>query len=138
MDTNIIGTVTELKSEIRLMELGYIVSQPLTPVRYDYIIDTGTNLYKVQSKACHLEGDGEKIVFSTCSSHYVNGQHTHNNYKDDGIDFFSTFYNGECYLIPVSECGKREKCLRLQPTKNGQIKNISFAKDYLAQEVLSK
>ena len=57
---------------------------------------------------------------------------------NDNIDYFCTWYNNECYLIPVSECGRTEKNLRLVPTKNGQVKGISFAKDYIAKEVLNR
>lgn len=53
------------------------------------------------------------------------------------VDYFCTFYNNECYLIPFEECGSKEKKLRLEPTKNGQTKNIYFAKDYIAKEVLN-
>ena len=57
---------------------------------------------------------------------------------EDGIDYFCTWFENECYLIPVQKCGKTEKNLRLVPTKNGQVKGISFAKDYIAKEVLCR
>ena len=136
MNTNIIGTITELKCKTYFLELGYIVSTPETPVRYDFILDTGEKLLKIQVKTC--SSDGEKIKFSTCSSHFVNGKVTHTDYKNDNIDYFCTWFSNECYLIPVSECGKSEKFLRLVPTKNGQVKGIYFAKDYIAKEVLSR
>lgn len=134
MDTNFKGTITELECKIYFLKLGYIVSTPETPVRYDFILDTGKNLFKVQVKTC--SSDGEKLHFSTCSSHFVNGKVTHTSYKEDNIDYFCTFFEGECYLIPVADCGKTEKNLRLVPTKSGQVKGISFAKDYIAREVL--
>jgi hypothetical protein len=118
------------------MELGHITSVPDCPCRYDFVLDTGKNLYKIQSKTCNCDEFEEKITFSTCSSHYIKGQHVHTDYKNDNIDYFCTFYNNKCYLIPVEECGKTEKNLRLVPTRNGQVKNIAFAKDYIAEEVL--
>ena len=54
------------------------------------------------------------------------------------VDFFATWYKGNVYLIPVEECSGAEKAIRIIPPKNGQIKGINFAKDYLAQEVLKK
>lgn len=42
MDTNLVGTITEMRCKLYFTELGYIVSTPETPVRYDFIIDTGT------------------------------------------------------------------------------------------------
>lgn len=133
MNTNIIGAITELKCKTYFLELGYIVSTPEYPVRYDFILDTGNKLLKVQVKTC--KADEEKLVFSTCSSHFINGKITHTDYQNDNIDYFCTWYENECYLIPVSECGKTEKRLRLTPTKNNHKKSC-FAKDYIAKEVL--
>ena len=57
--------------------------------------------------------------------------------KDD-IDFFATYHQGKVYLIPVEECSGATKTIRYTPPKNGQRKGISFAEDYLAEEVLKK
>lgn len=135
---NLIGTITELKCKLYFLELGYIISTPETPVRYDFILDTGKKLLKIQVKTCHADEEKSKITFKTRSSHITANGYSIKDYKDDNIDYFCTWYENECYLIPIEECGKQEKCLRLAPTKNGQIKNICFAKDYLAKEVLSK
>ena len=138
MNTNIIGTITELKCITYFLELGYTVSVPQNPCRYDFIIDTGYKLLKVQVKTCNTTRVDGGITFYTSSSHYVQGQHTHTDYKNDKIDYFCTYFENECYLIPVEECGVREKTLRIVPPKNGQTKNICFAKDYIAKEVLSR
>ena len=136
MNTNIKGTITELKCKIYFLELGYTVSTPENPTRYDFILDTGEKLLKIQVKTC--TSDEEKISFSTCSTHFINGRHIHTDYQNDNIDYFCTWYENKCYLIPVSECGKTEKNLRLVPTRNGQKKGICFANDYIAEEVLSR
>ena len=138
MDTNIKGTITELKCKTYFLELGYMVSTPESPTRYDFILDTGNKLLKVQVKTSHLKEDGAKFAFKVSSTHITANGTSRHHYRDDGIDYFCTWYDNECYLIPVSECGTDEKFLRLKPTKNGQVKNISFAKDYVAKEVLSR
>lgn len=138
MDTNLIGTITELKCKTYFLELGYIVSTPDAPTRYDFILDIGDKLLKIQVKSCHLDSEKTKIMFKTSSTHITAYGNTRHHYKDDGIDYFCTWYENECYLVPVEECGKDEKCLRIAPTKNGQVKNISFAKDYIAREVLAR
>ena len=138
LSTNVIGTITELKCKTYFLELGYMVSTPESPTRYDFILDTGNKLLKIQVKTCHTEEDGSKIVFQVKSSHITAAGNVKHHYRDDGIDYFCTWYDNECYLIPVSDCGKDEKALRLKPTKNGQVKNIAFAKDYIAKEVLSR
>ena len=53
MDTNIIGTITELKCITYFLELGFTVSVPQNPCRYDFILDTGTELLKIQVKTCN-------------------------------------------------------------------------------------
>ena len=138
LDTNIRGTITELKCKTYFLALRYMVSTPHRPPRYDFILDTRAQLSKIQVKTCHMEEDGARLVFKVSSTHITANGNTRHHYQDDGIDYFCTWYNNECYLIPVSDCGKDEKCLRLKPTKNGQVKNISFAKDYIAKEVLSR
>ena len=45
-------------------------------------------------------------------------------------------HEGQCYLIPYEVCGKRAQRLRLIPTKNGQTKGITFAKDYIIDTIL--
>lgn len=133
-NTNLKGTITELKCKLYFLELGYTVSTPDTPDRYDFILDCNRQLLKIQVKTSH-EVDG-KIVFETCSSHITRNGISRQTYKED-IDYFCTWYNNECYLIPVNECGSSKKYLRLVPTKNGQIKNICFAKNYIAKEILA-
>ena len=137
-DTNLIGTITELKCMTYFLELGYTVSVPQNPDRYDFIVDTKEKLLKIQVKTCNTTRSEGAINFSTSSAHSTANGISHTDYKNDNIDYFCTYYNGECYLIPVEECGSREKNLRLVPTKNGQIKGICFAKDYIAKEVLSR
>ena len=136
--TNIKGLTTELQCQTYFIQLGYIVSVPLGPQRYDFILDTGKELLKIQVKSCN-NTDPAILEFSTKSVHYNKTNGYHNvNYDENEVDYFCTFFNNECYLIPFSEIGSSSKKLRLLPTKNGQVKNICFAKDYIAKEVLER
>ena len=58
-------------------------------------------------------------------------------YNENEIDYFATYWDNECYLIPVQECSV-EKTLRFAPPKNGQTKGITFAKDYTLEKQLEK
>lgn len=136
MDNITKGTVTELKCITYLIENDYNVSIPQKPTRYDFIIEAKDKLLKVQVKSSHLNKTGEAIEFATASRRQSKNGVISHNYKGDGIDFFCTWYDNECYLIPIQECGAHTKILRLVPTKNGQTKNIAFAKNYIAREVL--
>ena len=135
MDTNLKGTITELKCKTYFLELGYMVSTPDSPARYDFILDTGEKLLKIQVKTSKSEED--KFTFETCSSHITRNGASRRSYNKE-IDYFCTWFENECYLIPIEECGPRGKSLRIAPTKNGQVKNICFAKDYIAKEVLCR
>lgn len=136
MDNITKGTITELKCITYLLELGYNVSVPQKPARYDFILDTGLELFKVQVKASHHRHGEESISFATASRRQSKDGVVSHDYKLDNIDFFCTWYDTRCYLVPVSDCGKHEKILRLVPTKNGQTKNIAFAENYLVEKVL--
>lgn len=136
-DTLFKGKVTELKCLTYFLEHGYIVSVPEIPCQYDFLIDTGRNIYKIQVKTSHLVKEVEgSIMFSTKSTTHNSNGYTTRHYTENMVDFFATYWDNECYLIPFSECGTHSKRLRLLPSKNGQVKNITFAKDYIAKEVL--
>ena len=92
MDTNLLGTITELKCKTYFLELGYIVSTPDSPARYDFILDTGDKLLKIQVKTSHVNADNEKIIFKTSSTHITAKGNTKRDYKNDGIDYFSSAF----------------------------------------------
>lgn len=137
IDTNLLGTITELKCMTYFLELGYTVSVPQNRTRYDFILDTGDQLLKIQVKSANDTAVEGAITIQTCSQHITSTGNVRQNYQGQ-VDYFCTYYNNECYLIPIQECGSRTKNLRIVPPKNGQTKNICFAKDYIAKEVLSK
>ena len=77
-DTLFKGKVTELKCLTYFLEHGYIVSVPEIPCQYDFLVDTGKNIYKIQVKTSHLVKEVEgSIAFSTKSTtHNSNGYTT--------------------------------------------------------------
>lgn len=132
------GEITEQQVAIEFLKLGYLVSKPLVQSsRYDFIVDINHKLYKIQVKTGTLKEDSY-IEFATSTSH-TNTKGTLNlTYSADDVDYFATMYDGQCYLIPQEICGKRNQRLRLVPTKNGQTKGVTFAKDYLLKDVLER
>ena len=142
MNTKRIGNLTELQCITYLYALGCSISIPFgNSDKYDLVMDVNGKLYKVQCKHSseYYDDDGkiDYIKFSTYwQSHNSNG-YKKNKYKSNEIDFFATFYNDKCYLVPANECSM-EKILRLKAPKNQQSKGVSFLSDYLAEEVISK
>lgn len=125
------GNLTELQCLTSFYEYGCHVSLPYGEnSRYDMIVDVDGRLIRVQVKTSSLkDGNPEAIEFS-CRSSHVNSQGVKSvRYTSEQIDYFATYWEGKCYLIPVNECSVA-KTLRFVPPKNGQIKGISFAEDY--------
>ena len=142
MNTKQLGNLTELQCMTYLYGLGYSISIPFGNAdKYDLILDINDKLYKIQikhsSEYVDSNGETEYIKFKcTWQSHNTTG-YNKIKYKENEVDFFATFYNNQCYLIPQNECSN-EKILRIKPPKNNQRIGISFLEDYIAEEVISK
>lgn len=125
---------------LAFMKCGFNVLTPYGDCeRYDFVADVNGILLKIQVKTSRpARGVEGAIVFNTSSQTTSNGKMVHHSYDDTQIDYFMTFYEDKAYLIPVNECSAREKTLRFLPPKNGQIKGITFAKDYEFEKVVNK
>ena len=133
------GNLTELQCLTAFYAEGCHVSLPYGEnSRYDMIVDVNGILIKVQVKTSSLKSDNEDAIIFSCRSSYVNSTGTKNiRYTEKEIDYFATFWKGQCYLVPVSECST-EKTLRFAPPKSGQLKGITFASEYTIQKQLEK
>ena len=132
------GNLTELQCITAFYELGYSVNIPYGEnSRYDFIADVDGQLIKIQVKTSRIKKENEAIVFA-CRSSNVNTQGTtYHRYTKEQIDYFATFWNGQCYLIPVEECST-EKILRFCYPANGQKKGITLAEEYELKKVLDR
>ena len=135
LETKQIGNLTELQCITAFYELGYKVSLPYGEnSRYDFIADINGKLIRVQVKTCKSSEDGSVISFP-CRSSRVNSKGCYQRqYSRDEIDYFCTYYNHMCYMVPIDECSK-EKKLRFSKPKNNQNGRINYAKEY---ELLSQ
>ena len=139
MNSKMIGNLTEINCLKAFTELGYGVSIPFGDcLRYDLIVDIKGKLYKIQCKTANdtYINDGY-IVFRCDNTTTKSGQVDHSRYTEDEKDYFATYYNNKCYLVPVGECS-REKRLRFTPPANGQTKGISFAEEYELERMVEK
>lgn len=135
MDTNTIGKITELKVLLYVTEQGYSVSIPYGDKdRYDQIWDINGKLLRIQVKTARpIDDEVSGIIFNCRSTYSRNtGAKTHT-YTSTEIDYFATYWDGKCYLVPVSECSDK-KTLRFM-TKQKQP-NISWAINYEFEEVI--
>lgn len=135
LNTKQIGNITEVESMLAFLKLGYNVLQPYGDCeRYDFVADINGKFYKIQCKTCKLNEDKTAISFSCRSSHRVEGKCKNEHYTSKDCDFFATTYNGNCYLIPQSECFT-SKSLRLVSPNNGHT-NFNYADDYLLTNII--
>lgn len=123
------GNLTELKCISAFYELGYQCSIPYGEnSRYDFIADINGKLIRVQCKTSH-EIDLGVIEFSCRSCRSNTQSNLRRRYTVDEVDYFCTYWNNICYLVPINECSVSKK-LRFIPPKNNQKVGISYAKDY--------
>ena len=132
-----IGNITEIECMLSFIKLGYNVLTPYGDCeRYDFVADINGRLIKIQVKhACDSNIQDGYITFKCVNKTTQNGSFVNHKYTKEQIDYFATYYDGKCYLIPVEECST-EKVLRILPPKNGQTKGVSFLKNYKDVEVL--
>lgn len=135
MNTQVQGAITEQKCFLKCIEYGYQVSKPLFDnARYDFILDTGIKLLKIQIKTSHwIDDEHSSFAFNGYSQHSTGEGNKRMKYTNKEIDYFMTERDGQFYLYPAQNEGFVEKRLRILPTKNT---NVSWAKDYLFEEVI--
>ena len=131
------GNLTELQCICAFYSLGYHVCIPYgEDSRYDFIADIEGKLKRIQVKTAKENEDGS-IEFS-CRSTRVNSTGSiHRKYTKEEIDYFATYYNNICYLIPVEECSGT-KTLRFVETKNNQKTKINLASEYEIDKIIKK
>lgn len=129
------GLATELQCQLFFTSLGYNISVPLgEDCRYDFILDVKNKLIRIQVKTCHQEENG--ITFKTKSSYLTSQGSVSSPYTKNDIDFFATFYEGNCYLIPVEQCGSTGKKLLFEGYTQKNNHMIAKLKDYEAKKIL--
>lgn len=129
------GLITEIQCELNFTKYGIILSKPITnDCRYDYIADINGKLYRIQCKAAAISQDGSFIQFGCHSTNIRNN--TEYCYTDADIDYFYTEYNGQGYLVPVNQGGKRNKVLRFSAKQNHST--IMWAEDFTLEKILKE
>ena len=133
MNTQIQGAVIEQKCFLKCIEQGWVVSKPLFDnARYDFLLDTGKKIYKIQVKSSRWNESHTGFSFNGYSQHSTGNGNKRMKYTNQEIDYFMTEFEGQFYLYPAPEQGLTEKTLRLA---EGNQFNISYARDYLFEEV---
>ena len=129
-DTTAIGNVSEAKILAALVEAGYVVSKPFGDgCKYDYVIDDGKTLRRVQCKTGRLKNGC--VVFNAYSV-AGNSNGKRQGYTDLA-DLFAVYCpgNSQVYLVPVVEVGVGGILLRIEEPQNNQQKRVRWAREYV-------
>ena len=92
---------------------------------------------KTSSGVLNEKNELAGIKFSCRSTRVSTQGNFKRKYTKDEIDYFCTFWNRICYVIPVEECSD-EKILRFFYPSNGQKQKISLAEDYTIEKQWTK
>lgn len=118
----------ELRFAAEFVRLGWNVFLPYgddSPV--DLLIQKGKEYRRIQIKATKPINGAIICRLKSANNWQVK------KYSKDNIDSFGIYdyENKKGYLLPIEEVeGLTEPCLRLEKTKNNQLKGIRLAKNY--------
>lgn len=128
------GQLTEQKCFVKCLEAGYTVSKPLFDnARYDFILDTGARLLRIQVKTSVWNEEHSAFSFNGYSQHSIGNGNKRMKYTNTEIDYFMTEKDGVFYLYPAEEQGFVSRSLRVTSKQNQA--HIKWAKDYEFEEV---
>ena len=124
----------EQKCFVKCLEAGYTISKPLFDnARYDFILDTGTRLLRIQVKTSVWNEEHSAFSFNGYSQHSTGNGNKRMKYTNTEIDYFMTEKDGVFYLYPAEEQGFVSRSLRITSKQNQA--HIKWAKDYEFEEV---
>lgn len=130
-----VGERTEAIVLAELVKAGLVVLLPFGDnQRYDFVVDTGQSFVRLQCKTGRLRRG--VVEFSCTSTYQTYGQSKrHRDYRGQVDAFVVYCYElDQAFVVPVEEAGLAKCALRLLPTRNGQIKGVKLAENYLLQE----
>ena len=129
------GISTELMCQNAFIQLGYNVSVPISPYCvYDFIVDINNKLYKIQVKSCSKSKTGIKL--STMSSYSKASGNVYKFYTKEQIDYICTFYEGQCYLIPIEEIENRNSITLSFEDNWVNAHHLILAENYILEKQL--
>lgn len=134
MTTKQLGLLGELKAQYDFIKYGFEVCVPqgdYTP--YDLLVKKDDRFFTIQVKTRQAESKEDIISFGICSRHYTNN---HASYSQNDCDWFYLFdiATEQSFLLKNEDHLLTNVTFRYTPTKNGQVKGIRYAKDYLFSE----
>ena len=127
------GEIAHLKVMLRAIEKGVVLSKPLIDSRYDFILDDGQKLERVQikyasGKAPHSQGSVRVNLKSW------EGRKLRRRYYANEVDALLVYIPQIDEVLRFESdifCERASFTLRIAPAKNGQTKGVLNAKDFI-------
>ena len=126
--TNKKGEIGEAAFYLRATEKGYWAAKMPQDCPYDFVLDRGNGLERVQVKYRSAKSNGSIQVNS-----YNESNSSFRSYKDF-VDQFAIYCSDtkEVYLIPAEKVTKGTASIfRVLPSKNNQVKGVTLLETFL-------
>ena len=137
MNSKRIGNIGEAIVLAKFVEKGIPVYLPFGDTeKADLIIEINNKLLKVQVKTSNRLEQG-CLIFNTRSSRGLHSSTVL--YSEEDIDLYACYslITKEVYILERKQFSQGLTSLRIEESKNGQTKNINFAKDYSLDKFLN-
>ena len=119
------GQIIELKVQEEFLRYGFDVSIPTyNASRYDLIVDTGKEIFKIQTKKSIQNSQSSFTFHCWTQNNNKSNNNAKHKYTKDEIDYFATVWKDKVYLVPVDETSN-QKTIQLD------------SDEYLAENILS-
>jgi hypothetical protein len=127
MNTENKGQLAVLKAEIRAGELGYLVSKPTIPARYDLLLDSGKNIYRVQVKFAAASG---RNCTGSVLARLCRHEKTYSKNEIDVVLVYVPQTDKVYWFGPVHFDGKTAIQIRLEKSRNNQDAKCNLATNH--------
>ena len=134
----IYGITTELIVAQKFIEKGYIVSIPYgNNSRYDMIVDTDKNRYRIQVKHASINDNGSYTVNTSNTVTTASGN-SKKYYTKGDVDFIVTVIEDQLVVIPVEMVEhSQSKIFRTVLPQYGAKSNCNLIEDFSVERYIS-
>jgi hypothetical protein len=133
----IYGITTELVVAQKFIEKGYIVSIPYgNNSRYDMIVDTDKDCYRIQVKHASLNDNGSYTV-NTSNTVSTTAKNLRKYYTKEDVDFIVTVIEDQLVVIPVEMVEhSQSKTFRTVLPQYGTKSNCNLIEDFSVERYI--
>ena len=133
----IYGITTELIVAQKFIEKGYIVSIPYgNNSRYDMIVDTDTDCYRIQVKHASANDNGSYTVI-TSNTVNTTTKSLRKYYTKKDVDFIVTIIEDQLVVIPVEMIEhSQSKIFRTVLPQYGAKSNCNLIEDFTVERYI--